>query len=76
VRYAGYRQPDGTVRGDPLHADLTEAVQALGWSGEGGEFDVLPVVIQMPGEAPRWFRRAYVNAAPRPNFRRQPTPLP
>lgn len=22
------------------------------------------------------FRRAYVNAAPRPNFRRQPTPLP
>nr|WP_246143210.1 nitric oxide synthase oxygenase [Actinacidiphila oryziradicis] len=35
--------------------DLTEDVQALGWRGEGGEFDVLPVVIQMPGEAPRWF---------------------
>ena len=50
IRYAGYRQPDGSVVGDPLHVDLTEAVQRMDWKGAGGPFDILPVVIQMPGE--------------------------
>ncbi|GAA3738644.1 nitric oxide synthase oxygenase [Streptomyces tremellae] len=55
VRYAGYRRPDGTVVGDPLHVDVTRAVEALGWHGRGGPFDILPLVVQMPGERPRWF---------------------
>ncbi|MFJ8312998.1 MULTISPECIES: nitric oxide synthase oxygenase [unclassified Streptomyces] len=55
IRYAGYRQHDGSVMGDPETADLTEAVQQLGWRGRGTEYDVLPLVIQWPGHEPRWF---------------------
>ncbi|MFI9100743.1 nitric oxide synthase oxygenase [Streptomyces fildesensis] len=55
IRYAGYRQPDGSVVGDPETADLTETVQRLGWRGQGTEYDVLPLVIQRPGHEPRWF---------------------
>lgn len=55
IRYAGYRQADGSVVGDPLHVGLTRAVTELGWRGPGGRFDVLPLVLQMPGEAPRLF---------------------
>lgn len=55
ISYAGYRQPDGTVTGDPLRADLTRRIQELGWKGPGGRFDILPLVIQLPGKAPRLF---------------------
>ena len=55
IRYAGYRQHDGSVLGDPETADLTEAVQRLGWRGRGTEFDVLPLVVQRPGHEPKWF---------------------
>src|SRR5947208_12053449 len=36
IRYAGYQQPDGSVIGDPLHAELTEVVRRLGWKGGAG----------------------------------------
>jgi nitric-oxide synthase, bacterial len=56
IRYAGYRQADGSVVGDPLHCALTDAVRALGWRGGAGTpFDVLPLVIQVPGHSPRLF---------------------
>jgi nitric-oxide synthase len=56
IRYAGYRQPDGTVVGDPRYADFTRTVRALGWpGGPGSPFDVLPLVVQAPGEPPRLF---------------------
>jgi nitric-oxide synthase, bacterial len=56
VRYAGYRLPDGTVVGDPRYAGFTDAVFALGWpGGPGTSFDVLPLVVQAPGEPPRLF---------------------
>ncbi|MGI8329618.1 nitric oxide synthase oxygenase [Actinomadura scrupuli] len=55
IRYAGYRQADGSVIGDPAHTELTEIVEAMGWRGSAGRFDLLPLVIQMPGEAPRMF---------------------
>jgi len=56
IRYAGYRRPDGTILGDPGQADFTDRVLALGWAGgPGTPFDVLPLVIQMPGEEPRLF---------------------
>jgi nitric-oxide synthase len=56
IRYAGYRQPDGTVIGDPLNVELTEALRHIGWSGgPGTPFDVLPLAIEMPGEPARLF---------------------
>ncbi|MFI5756987.1 nitric oxide synthase oxygenase [Streptomyces sp. NPDC051569] len=55
VRYAGYTRTDGSVVGDPLHVGITAAAQALGWRGSGGPFDVLPLIVRLPGEAPRWF---------------------
>jgi nitric-oxide synthase len=56
IRYAGYRQPDGSVIGDPLHAELTEVVQRLGWKGGAGTpFDLLPLVIQLPNRIPKLF---------------------
>jgi nitric-oxide synthase, bacterial len=67
IRYAGYRRPDGTIVGDPRYADLTDAVRGryadltdavrdLGWpGGPGTPFDVLPLVVQAPGERPRLF---------------------
>lgn len=55
VRYAGYRQADGTAIGDPRNVEFTQRCQALGWRGDGGRFDLLPLVIKYPGEPLAWF---------------------
>src|SRR5947209_7181982 len=56
IRYAGYHQPDGSVVGDPLHADLTDVIRHLGWKGGAGtSFDLLPLVIQLPNQPPKLF---------------------
>ena len=55
LRYAGYRNSDGSITGDPQNLSLTEAIQKLGWIGGHGRFDVLPLVIQLPERAPRLF---------------------
>jgi nitric-oxide synthase, bacterial len=56
VTYAGHRQADGSVIGDPQNVWLTELARSLGWSPTGGQFDILPLVIQeRPGEQPRWY---------------------
>jgi nitric-oxide synthase len=56
IRYAGWRQPDGSILGDPLHAGLTQAVCELGWKGgTGGRFDLLPLVIQRSDQRPHLF---------------------
>ena len=58
IRYAGYRRPDGSVLGDPRLVELTEQLFRLGWEKPEAErtpFDVLPVVIEIPGSPPRWF---------------------
>jgi nitric-oxide synthase len=60
--YAGYRQADGTVIGDPANAEFTDQVRALGWSGAGGRFDLLPLVIQRRGEAPRLYPAPVAHA--------------
>lgn len=52
IRYAGHRRPDGTITGDPANVEATERAVALGWEPPRGRFDVLPLIIQMPGEAP------------------------
>jgi nitric-oxide synthase, bacterial len=51
IRYAGYA--DGT--GDPQYLGFTDAVTELGWKGKGGPFDILPLVLQAPGQEPRLF---------------------
>jgi nitric-oxide synthase len=55
LRYAGYRNPDAGITGDPANVELTEAIQKLGWTGGHGRFDLLPLVIQLPGRTPRLF---------------------
>jgi nitric-oxide synthase len=56
VQYAGYRQPDGTVLGDPYTVALTEHAFALGWpGGRGTAFDILPLVIETADEPPHWY---------------------
>jgi nitric-oxide synthase len=52
IRYAGYRAADGGVVGDPRYVPFTSAVTRMGWRGAGTPFDVLPLVIEMPGRAP------------------------
>ncbi|MBQ0826560.1 nitric oxide synthase oxygenase [Streptomyces tagetis] len=55
IRYAGYREADGTVTGDPAYVDFTDLVRGLGWQAPGGAFDVLPLVIDVPGDKPQLF---------------------
>ncbi|KAM3110385.1 nitric oxide synthase oxygenase [Phormidesmis sp. 146-33] len=55
IRYAGYRNADGTIVGDPAQIELTEICRHLGWQGQGTRFDILPLIIQMPGQNPQWF---------------------
>ncbi|WP_200892523.1 nitric oxide synthase oxygenase [Aliterella atlantica] len=55
IRYAGYLQPDGAIVGDPAQIELTEICQRLGWQGQGTQFDILPLIIQMPKQKPQWF---------------------
>lgn len=52
IRYAGYRSESGEVIGDPRYVDFTAAVQRLGWIGKGTPFDILPLVVDVPGERP------------------------
>ena len=55
IRYAGYRQPNGKVIGDPEQVELTEICQSMGWKGSGTFFDILPLIIKMPDEPPQLF---------------------
>ena len=52
VRYAGHRDADGAVVGDPRQVELTETAVALGWERPepAGRFDVLPLVVTGGGE--------------------------
>ena len=48
IRYAGYRQADGSFLGDPMNAEFTEICRLLGWKppADPSRFDLLPLVIQ------------------------------
>jgi nitric-oxide synthase len=49
IRYAGHRQSDGTVTGDPRYTQFTETLQQYGWRGKpDNPFDVLPIAIEEP----------------------------
>lgn len=60
IRYAGHLMPDGSVLGDRANLDLTAAIQRLGWTppAEPTDFDVLPLVIDVPGHEPKLYRFA------------------
>merc|ERR1719348_219613 len=45
LSYAGYRQEDGSVIGDPINVEFTEFCQKLGWKGNEEMFDFLPLVL-------------------------------
>ncbi|WP_142826924.1 nitric oxide synthase oxygenase [Planococcus soli] len=51
IRYAGYETAKGIV-GDSSSLELTKYCQEMGWEGAGTPFDILPLVIQLPGEEP------------------------
>jgi nitric-oxide synthase len=55
IRYAGYRQPDGGVVGDPRYTEFTAAMEKLGWRGKGESFDVLPIAVETPHDGVRLF---------------------
>ncbi len=57
IRYAGYPMPDGHVLGDRANLELTAAIIRLGWTppAEPTDFDLLPVVIDVPGQPPRLY---------------------
>ncbi|MDQ0208331.1 nitric oxide synthase oxygenase [Alkalicoccobacillus murimartini] len=55
IRYAGYEENDGTVIGDPASLTFTKACETLGWKGKGGQFDILPLVIQIGENTPKLF---------------------
>ncbi|GAB6030176.1 hypothetical protein CHUAL_005852 [Chamberlinius hualienensis] len=55
IGYAGYKQPDGTVIGDPLSVEFTEVCLKLGWKGNGGRWDVLPLVVSAGGHDPEYY---------------------
>lgn len=54
IRYAGYETADGVV-GDPDSVALTAYCQSRGWEGDGTNFDVLPLVIQVGDDDPELF---------------------
>ncbi|BCJ50133.1 hypothetical protein Asp14428_16080 [Actinoplanes sp. NBRC 14428] len=51
IRYAGYREPDGSIVGDPGQEQFTASMELYGWKGEGTPFDVLPLAIETPSTA-------------------------
>jgi nitric-oxide synthase len=57
IRYAGYRQADGTILGDLANVELTEQAFRLGWTepNQRTRFDILPLIIQLPGKEPCCF---------------------
>ncbi|KAJ7387215.1 hypothetical protein OS493_004185 [Desmophyllum pertusum] len=55
IRYAGYKQANGSCIGDPSNIEFTEICETMGWKGKGGRFDVLPLVLQANGGDPEMF---------------------
>lgn len=64
LRYAGYQQEDGSVVGDGANVKLTQAIERLGWKAPEtrGRFDLLPLVIEVPGQSPKIYEFAEEDA--------------
>lgn len=46
IRYAGYED-----KGDPAEREVTQLAEHLGWRGKGTDFDILPLIYQLPGQS-------------------------
>ncbi|XP_011165980.2 nitric oxide synthase, salivary gland [Solenopsis invicta] len=55
INYAGYKNPDGTILGDPANVEFTEVCIKLGWKGARTRFDILPLVLSANGHDPDYF---------------------
>lgn len=49
VSYAGYKEPDGSIRGDPMNLEITKLCIKLGWNPPRTNFDILPLVLSANG---------------------------
>ncbi len=60
IRFAAYEQEDGAVLGDPANLELTKAILKQGWTPPETKtpFDILPLVIEAPGHAPKMYEFA------------------
>ncbi|XP_016046155.1 nitric oxide synthase 1 [Erinaceus europaeus] len=56
IRYAGYKQPDSSILGDPASVEFTEICMQQGWKPPRGRFDVLPLLLQANGNDPELFQ--------------------
>ncbi|MFC4322837.1 nitric oxide synthase oxygenase [Litchfieldia salsa] len=54
IRYAGYDTEFGIV-GDPSSIAFTKKCEELGWMGKRTNFDILPIILNVNGRAPRLF---------------------
>ncbi|MDQ0350259.1 nitric-oxide synthase [Alkalibacillus filiformis] len=54
IRYAGYVTEQGVI-GDSDSIEFTNKCIELGWEPKYGHFDILPLVIQINDNEPRWF---------------------
>lgn len=55
ISYAGYKNPEGIIIGDPANVEFTELCIKLGWKGARTRFDVLPLVLSANGHDPDYF---------------------
>ncbi|XP_064460172.1 nitric oxide synthase-like protein isoform X2 [Ornithodoros turicata] len=55
IQYAGHKQPDGSIIGDPASVEFTEICKKLGWKPKGTRFELLPLVLSANGEDPEMF---------------------
>lgn len=53
IRYAGYESETGVI-GDPASISFTKQCEQLGWSGDKTHFDILPLVVQLNNQQPKW----------------------
>jgi nitric-oxide synthase, bacterial len=61
IRYAGYKLEEGVI-GDPASIPFTEKCIELGWEPKYGRFDILPIVIQINDNPPKFFKLPEENA--------------
>ncbi len=58
IRFAAYEQEDGTVLGDKANLKLTQTLIRQGWTPPTTKtaYDTLPIVIDVPGQAPKMYQ--------------------
>ena len=54
IRYAAHQKENESISGDPDQLPFTKLCKQWGWTGNGGDFDLLPLVVQAQGELPVW----------------------